>query len=511
MFTVLTKKNDFLQASTTLNTQSKTADNQYNFKVFTTKIQADLITPIIILQNLENNQKYTDKIFFYESVITDSIKGRYSIIAFDSNLEYKINDNIFQTMQNFVDNINIDKCNVDLPNFVGSLFFYLTYKSGFEKNGIKNNLTNLTDTINIPNCILSLPKFVIFFDKVFDTAYISKICGIEETFNDVLKEIDSLTKTIYNINFNNISSNNLTNSQNINNTLSNIYNKKHIVQNSQVNYELFSNITQDEYKKSVEISQQYITNGDCFQVVPSLRLVKFLNKDYSTLNFYRRLRNTNPSPFMFYIKNTDLHNNSFCITGASPEIMVRLKDNAITIKPLAGTRKKTGNDEIDKKIAQELLSDAKEISEHLILLDLGRNDVGSVAEYQSVYCEKKMEVEFYSHVMHISSTVKGVRSQNANETDILLAGMPAGTVSGGPKKRAMEVINEIESIERSFYSGTLGYISKNILESCIILRTALIKDGVINIQAGAGVVFDSNPESEYQECINKMLAVIKAI
>jgi len=206
-----------------------------------------------------------------------------------------------------------------------------------------------------------------------------------------------------------------------------------------------------------------------------------------------------------------LHFPDFVLTGSSPEIMVAVTDGKITIRPLAGTRKRGANEEEDLKISQELLADTKEVAEHLMLIDLGRNDVGCVAENGSVEVVKKMQIEYYSHVMHISSTVEGNLKQGYDAIDALIAGFPAGTVSGAPKIRAMEIIQELEEIKRSFYAGCVGFFASNgKMETCITLRSALIKDGKIHLQAGAGVVFDSVPKLEYQECLNKMQALIKA-
>ena len=211
------------------------------------------------------------------------------------------------------------------------------------------------------------------------------------------------------------------------------------------------------------------------------------------------MRLINPSPFLFYLKLDD-----FVLTGSSPEIMVSLKDKKVTIRPLAGTRKRGRDAAEDKKIANELLNDEKEVAEHLMLIDLGRHDVGSVAVAGSVVVTEKMIVENYSHVMHISSNVEGTLRDEFDALDTLIAGFPAGTVSGAPKIRAMEIIEEIEKTRRSFYAGCVGYFASNgDMETCITLRSALIKENKIYLQTGAGVVFDSDLESEYQECFNK--------
>ena len=269
----------------------------------------------------------------------------------------------------------------------------------------------------------------------------------------------------------------------------------------------------EDVPKAIQMIETAIKNGEITMAEIEKRCLKILKaKEWTGLNhlkeidFYQSLKETNPSPFLFYF-----HFPNFVLTGSSPEIMVAVNEGKITIKPLAGTRKRGSNEEEDAKLSQELLADPKEIAEHLMLIDLGRHDVGSVAENGSVEVVKKMQIEYYSHVMHISSTVEGRLKQGCDAVDALMAGFPAGTVSGAPKIRAMEIIQELEEIKRSFYSGCVGFFASNgNMETCITLRSALIKDGKIHLQAGAGVVFDSVPKLEYQECLNKMQALIKA-
>jgi anthranilate synthase component 1 len=254
----------------------------------------------------------------------------------------------------------------------------------------------------------------------------------------------------------------------------------------------------------VEKGKEYIKAGDIFQIVPSRRLSA--NFTLPPSSFYRALRSLNPSPYLFYL-NLD----NFNIIGSSPEILVKLKDNKVTISPIAGTRKRDANDLKDKKLEQELLQDKKEIAEHLMLLDLGRNDVGRVSKAGTVKVTEKMVVERYSHVMHIVSNVEGEISSEKDFIDALIAGFPAGTVSGAPKVRAMQIIDELEAEKRQFYAGMIGYFSSSgEMDNAIALRTALIKDNKIYIQAGGGVVYDSVCEDEWQETENKAMALIKA-
>ena len=268
--------------------------------------------------------------------------------------------------------------------------------------------------------------------------------------------------------------------------------------------EATANMTPDQFKDMVARAKEYILAGDIFQVVLSQRLTMPFTLPPFAL--YRALRRTNPSPFLFF-----LNFGGFSLVGSSPEILVRLRDDTVTIRPIAGTRKRGANEAEDKALAADLLADPKELAEHLMLLDLGRNDVGRVAEIGTVKVTEKMVIELYSHVMHIVSNVEGKLDSSHDAMDALFAGFPAGTVSGAPKVRAMEIIDELEPERRSFYAGCIGYFAANgSLDTCIALRTALVKDGKVYVQAGAGIVADSVPQSEHEECWNKARALIRA-
>ena len=265
-----------------------------------------------------------------------------------------------------------------------------------------------------------------------------------------------------------------------------------------------SNTTKDEFHDMVHKAKDYINAGDIFQVVPSQRFSVPFNLPPMAL--YRSLRRLNPSPYLFFFDFGE-----FSIVGSSPEILVTLRDNTVTLRPLAGTRPRGKDIEEDKALAKELLEDPKERAEHLMLLDLGRNDVGRVSKIGTVKVVEQFEIEYYSHVMHIASHVEGEISQEYDALDALAAGFPAGTVSGAPKIRAMEIIDELEKSRRGVYAGAVGYISANgTMDTCIALRTALVKDNQMYVQAGGGVVADSDPESEYQESINKARALFRA-
>ena len=265
-----------------------------------------------------------------------------------------------------------------------------------------------------------------------------------------------------------------------------------------------SNFTPDGYRAAVEKAKDYIRAGDIFQVVPSQRWTQSF--ELPPFAFYRSLRRTNPSPFMFFFNF-----GGFQVVGASPEILVRLREGEVTIRPIAGTRKRGATPEEDRALEADLLADPKERAEHLMLLDLGRNDVGRVAKLGTVRPTEQFIVERYSHVMHIVSNVVGQIAEGQDALSALLAGMPAGTVSGAPKVRAMEIIDELEPEKRGVYGGGIGYFAANgEMDFCIALRTAVLKDDKLYIQAGGGVVFDSDPEAEYQETVNKSKALRRA-
>ena len=265
-----------------------------------------------------------------------------------------------------------------------------------------------------------------------------------------------------------------------------------------------SNTSRDEYHAMVEKAKEYIYAGDIFQVVPSQRFsVPFR---LPPLALYRALRRLNPSPFMFF-----LDFGGFAVVGSSPEILVRLRDGTVTVRPIAGTRPRGATAAEDQALAEELLADPKELAEHLMLLDLGRNDVGRVARVGTVRVTERNVIERYSHVMHIVSNVEGEIDPRYDALDALIGGFPAGTVSGAPKVRAMEIIDELEHERRGIYAGAVGYFSAGgAMDTCIVLRTAVVKDGVMYVQAGGGVVADSDPETEYQESRSKAKALIRA-
>ena len=265
-----------------------------------------------------------------------------------------------------------------------------------------------------------------------------------------------------------------------------------------------SSFGEQAFLKSVDKIKDYIMAGDAMQVVPSQRLSAPFTA--SPLNLYRSLRRLNPSPYMFFLNLDDFH-----IVGSSPEVLARLEDGQVTVRPIAGTRRRGKTEEEDLALEQDMLDDPKEIAEHLMLIDLGRNDVGRISKSGTVEVTEKMVVERYSHVMHITSNVVGDVTDNMGPIEVLKATLPAGTLSGAPKIRAMEIIDEVEPVKRGVYGGAVGYIGWNgNMDTAIAIRTAVIKDQILHVQAGAGVVADSKPELEWKETMNKARAVIRA-
>jgi anthranilate synthase component I len=270
-------------------------------------------------------------------------------------------------------------------------------------------------------------------------------------------------------------------------------------------YAFQSNWTRQEFIESVEAVQQKILDGDCYQVVLSQRFRKQISAE--PINIYRALRTTNPSPYMFFMKF-----GKETLIGASPEMLVRCRGEKLDYRPIAGTRPRGANESEDWILAEDLRSDEKELSEHIMLVDLGRNDLGRVAEYGTVEVNELMIVEKYSHVQHLVTSLSGTLRVGNDRFDALAACFPAGTVSGSPKVRAMQIINELEPTPRGIYAGTIGYIDyADNLDTCIAIRTIEINDGIASVQTGAGVVYDSVPEKEYEETINKARALVKAI
>jgi anthranilate synthase component 1 len=374
---------------------------------------------------------------------------------------------------------------VDLPAAAAGLFGYL----GYDMIRLVEHLPNINpDPIGVPDAVMMRPTVVAVLDGVkgevtivspawFKSGLSTRAAYAQsaERVMDALRDLERPVST----------------------------EQRHLSGSVHVG-EPVSNFTKQGYLQAVEKAKDYIKAGDIFQVVPAQRWTQDFN--LPPFAMYRALRRVNPSPFMFFFNYGD-----FQIIGASPEILVRLMDNEITIRPIAGTRKRGGTPEEDKALELELLGDPKELAEHLMLLDLGRNDVGRVAKIGTVRPTEKFTVERYSHVMHIVSNVVGELDPQHDAVAALLAGLPAGTLSGAPKVRAMQIIDELEPEKRGVYGGGCGYFSAGgDMDICIALRTAVLKDGLLYSQAGGGVVYDSDPEAEYEETVNKAKAVWSA-
>ncbi len=451
------------------------------------------------VENLFNFLLVKKNSFIFESVEKGIKKGRYTIIGLNPDKIWDINRNTvverFNGKRKMIKQKPLDFLNKTIHNFnnkipknvpamASMLVGYFSYDviRYIEKVPDKNK-----DDLNIPDVRLSRPKNLIIYDnekkKIFYIENIysdSKIESYFEKYQSIIQNF-KLFQDYENI-------------------------KLPIKFNHSKNKnKIKSNISKINFKNKVIKAKKYISKGDIFQVVLSQRFERKINKN--PLEIYNYLRISNPSPFMFYFNFDD-----FKILGSSPEILVRLRNGKVTIRPIAGTRPRGKNKKQDLKYKNELLKDKKELAEHLMLLDLGRNDVGKVSKTNSVKVTESFSVEKYSHVMHIVSNVEGKFDQKNSLFETLLSGFPAGTVSGAPKIRAMEIIDELEKNKRKLYAGGIGYFTSNKeFDTCIALRTALIKNDKFYVQAGAGIVADSKPEKEYVETINKAKALMRAV
>jgi len=437
--------------------------------------------------------------FIFESVEKGKSRGRFTIIGFNPDKIYDIKNGIIiiksknkkQTIKrnplNFLNNL-IDKFKIDIPKNLPSMASMLVGYFSYDIIRYIEKIPNkCIGDLNIPDIRLSRPNNLIIYDNLK-----KKIYYIENIYND-LKIKNYFEK--YNSIVRNFKS--FQDYENIKLPEKITFKKN--------NNKIKSNISKIKFKNLVKKAKKYINKGDIFQVVLSQRFERKFEK--KPLEIYNHLRKSNPSPFMFYFNYED-----FKILGSSPEILVRLRNKEITIRPIAGTRPRGKNKIQDQKFKNDLLNDKKELAEHLMLLDLGRNDVGKVSKINTVKVTEKFNVEKYSHVMHIVSNVVGKFNNETPIFETLLSGFPAGTVSGAPKIRAMEIIDELEKNKRKLYAGGIGYFTPNgEFDTCIALRTALIKNNKFFVQAGAGVVADSNPEKEYVETINKAKALMKAV
>ena len=451
------------------------------------------------IDNLINNFLFEKNSFVFESVEKGKIRGRYTIFGkkpekiweFSNNKSYIYNKNKKITLKGRPkENIEkiIEQFKFKLPKGLPNICSLL---AGYFSYDIIRYIEKIPDTclddLKLPDSRIMRPRILIIHDNLKKKIYFIYNCYLDEKIKDYsLKYNEIINELEYNIFLSQLS----------NKAKKNHNNKKLIIK---------SNISKNKFLNNVKKAKKYIKLGDIFQVVLSQRFEAKLTK--SPVDIYKKLRKTNPSPFMYYFNFND-----FQIVGASPEILVRLRNNEITVRPIAGTRPRGNTYKKDIYFAKDLLNDKKEISEHLMLLDLGRNDAGKVSKVNTVKVTEKFIIEKYSHVMHIVSNVVGKFNKKYSRFDTLLAGFPAGTVSGAPKIRAMEIIDELEKNKRKVYAGGIGYFAANgDFDTCIALRTALIKNNKFYVQAGAGIVSDSKPLNEYIETLNKAKALISAL
>ncbi len=466
------------------------------------RLAADLDTPVSVMLKLTDAGRDA---FILESVTGGEVRGRYSIIGMKPDLIWRCHgetseinraarydretfepcsDAPLDAIRALLADSAIDMPD-DLPAAAAGLFGYL----GYDMIRLVEHLPDVNpDTLGLPDAVLMRPSVIAVLDgvkgevTVVSPAWVSSglsaraaYAQAAERVSDALRDLERAPSVA-----------------------------AREMGDAQPLGEPVSNFTHAAYLQAVETAKEYIRAGDIFQVVPSQRWT--LDFPEPPFALYRALRRTNPSPFMFYFNF-----GGFQVVGASPEILVRVFDKEVTIRPIAGTRPRGATPEEDRALEADLMADKKELAEHLMLLDLGRNDTGRVSKIGTVRPTEEFIVERYSHVMHIVSNVVGELSDDHDALSALLAGLPAGTVSGAPKVRAMEIIDELEPEKRGVYGGGVGYFSAGgDMDMCIALRTAVVKDGKLYIQAGGGVVYDSDPEAEFMETVNKSRAIRKA-
>jgi anthranilate synthase component I len=471
-------------------------------QVVWTRLVADLETPVSAYLKIAGNRPMS---FLLESVEGGATRGRYSIIGLEPDAIWRANGRQSEidraprakkrawtpcsgsplaALRAFIAESRIALPH-HLPPMAAGVFGYL----GYDMVRLMERLPDPNpDPIGIPDAILARPTIVVVFDAVEDAIIVvtpvrpSKSVSAKTALSRAVERITAVVDSL---------------DRPLDKESSAPLNGPFAVTPT-------SNTTPVEFHRMVHRAKDYITAGDIFQVVLAQRFeAPFTLPPFA---LYRALRRVNPAPFLFF-----LDYGGFAVAGSSPEILVRARGDTVTIRPIAGTRPRGATPHEDKALEEELLADPKERAEHLMLLDLGRNDVGRVAAIGTVKVTDQFFIERYSQVMHIVSNVEGTLERRHDALDALAAGFPAGTVSGAPKVRAMEIIDELEKEKRGLYAGCVGYFSAaGDMDTCIVLRTALVKDGRMYVQAGAGIVADSDPEFEQQECINKAKALFRA-
>ncbi len=467
-----------------------------------TRLAADLDTPVSLMLKLTGTAKNA---FVLESVTGGEVRGRYSIIGMKPDLIWRcrgetaainraarydadafedLAGNPLDTLRSLIAESRIDLPD-DLPQAAAGLFGYL----GYDMIRLVEHLPNVNpDPLGLPDALMLRPSVIAVLDGVkgevtiVSPAWVSDGQNARAAYAQAAERVMDAVRDLERA----------------------MPGTSRDLGDATPAAEPVSNFTPDAYRAAVEKARDYIVAGDIFQVVPSQRWHQPF--ELPPFALYRSLRRTNPSPFMFYFNFGEFH-----VVGASPEILVRVFGNEVTIRPIAGTRKRGATPEEDRALEADLMADEKELAEHLMLLDLGRNDVGRVAKIGTVRPTEEFTVERYSHVMHIVSNVVGELREDCDALDAFFAGMPAGTVSGAPKVRAMQIIDELEPEKRGVYGGGVGYFSAGgDMDMCIALRTAVIKDETLYMQAGGGVVYDSDPQAEYMETVHKSGAIRRA-
>lgn len=474
------------------------ADQGFNIIPVAKDVHLDDVTPLTIYSQISNKSNT----FLLESVEGGETWAQYSIVGLDCLDTIKVTGNIIETktgaqISSFISDNPLDEIQElisslktpeikDLPRFYGGYVGFFAYESAKYAEKKIADLVNKDSKFDehMPEIFLVKAEKLIVYDNTDQSTQIifnvdPKKTSYEEAL-DAIEEISSLL-----------------------NSEDTIFDDTFKTPSGEMAFN--SNFEKDDYIKAVGLVKNYIEEGDVMQVV----LAQDFSQDFQNdpFDLYRALRQLNPSPYMYYLDLDECQ-----IVGASPEILVRLEEDKVTLRPIAGTRKRGSNTEEDLANEKDLLNDPKEIAEHLMLIDLGRNDVGRVSEMGTVQVTDKMIVEKYSHVMHIVSNVTGTLSKDLDAIDALKASLPAGTLSGAPKIRAMQIINELEPSSRGIYGGAIGYISWNgNIDTAIAIRTAVIKDNVIHVGAGAGIVADSIPENEWLECKQKAKVFLDAM
>jgi anthranilate synthase component 1 len=459
------------------------------------RILADLLTPVAAWVHLSKKAEYA---FLLESVEKGNQYARYSYVGINPQKILSHKDGQTCITENGK-SIEIDKPFLDLlretqsqynmvklpeiPSFTGGLVGYLGYET---IAWIEDIPTHTDSAMDVPEAVFMLFEDMIAFDHLKGSALVISNVKVDSNL-DLKVQFDAAHSRIDII------------GESLHSDVD--YQTPVRVEKSEVS----SNFNQDTFESAVLKAKEHIVDGDVFQLVLSQRFERQTSVEPTTL--YRALRTINPSPYMFHLKIKD-----FDIIGASPELLVKVEDGIVEIRPIAGTRQRGLTDEEDRALADDLINDEKECAEHLMLLDLGRNDVGRVAEFGSVTIPENMVIENYSHVMHIVSDVKGILAKDKDPFDALMSGFPAGTVTGAPKIRAMEIIHDLEPDRRDIYSGAVGFFDfTGNVNTCIAIRTMIMKNGTVHFQSGAGIVHDSDPTKEFEETVNKAKAIMAAI